>query len=77
MAVSAFSAVLHNLLQNTAFILVSATPGMAIYYPYLALAGIPAGMIVGAAVTLLLGSERLMRALPFKTENRVRQEEET
>lgn len=65
-AVSAACAVVHNLVQNTVFIFVSETPGMAAYYPYLALVGILAGLVVGAGVTLLLRSETIEKAFKHK-----------
>lgn len=53
-AVSLVSAVLHNLTQNIVFCLVSATPQMYVYMPWLALLGIVAGVIVGFAVYFIV-----------------------
>lgn len=39
---------------------------MAAYYPYLALVGILAGLVVGAGVTLLLRSETIEKAFKHK-----------
>ncbi|MBO5772274.1 MAG: Gx transporter family protein [Clostridia bacterium] len=50
LAVSVTSAVLHNLTQNLVYCLSSQTPEMMGYMPYLALAGILAGSVVGLAV---------------------------
>ena len=57
-AVSIVSAICHNITQNVVFCLVSNTPEMFSYMPWLALVGILAGLIVGFAVNLIL------RALP-------------
>lgn len=53
MAVSVAAAVMHNVTQNVVFVLVSQTPQMLAYMPYLALLGILSGAAVGG-VTLLL-----------------------
>lgn len=53
-AISIVSAVLHNLTQNIVFCLVSDTPQMFIYMPWLALLGVLAGIIVGFAVWFIL-----------------------
>ncbi len=60
-AISIVSAVLHNLTQNVVFCLISNTPQMFSYMPWLGLLGIVAGIIVGFAVWFIL------RALPLKT----------
>ncbi|MBQ2723977.1 MAG: Gx transporter family protein [Clostridia bacterium] len=52
-AVSIASAVLHNLTQNLVYCLISQTPEMMGYMPYLALAGILAGTVVGLAVFVI------------------------
>lgn len=57
-AISIVSAICHNITQNVVFCLVSNTPEMFSYMPWLALVGILAGLIVGFAVNLIL------RALP-------------
>lgn len=49
-AVSVVSAVVHNLTQNIVFCLVSNTPQMYVYMPWLAVLGVVAGIIVGFAV---------------------------
>lgn len=59
-AISVVSAVMHNLTQNVVFCLVSNTPQMFSYMPWLALLGIVAGLIVGFAVWLIL------RGIPVK-----------
>lgn len=53
-AVSVVAAVIHNLVQNTIFCLISKTPQMFAYMPYLALIGVLAGLIVGIAVLMIL-----------------------
>lgn len=53
-AISVVSAVAHNLTQNLIFCLVSNTPEMFSYMPYLAVLGVMAGVIVGFAVWLVL-----------------------
>lgn len=60
-AVSVVSAVVHNLTQNIVFCLVSSTPQMFVYMPWLALLGVVAGLIVGFAVWFVL------RTVPLKT----------
>lgn len=57
-AISVVSAICHNITQNVVFCLISNTPEMFSYMPWLALVGILAGLIVGFAVNLIL------RALP-------------
>ena len=57
-SISIVSAICHNLTQNVVFCLISNTPEMFSYMPWLALVGILAGLIVGFAVNLIL------RALP-------------
>ena len=59
-AISVVAAVLHNLTQNLVFCLVSETPEMFAYMPWLALLGVVAGVIVGFAVWFIL------RAVPTK-----------
>ena len=59
-AVSVVAAVLHNLTQNVVYCLVSNTPEMFAYMPWLALLGVVAGIIVGFAVWFIL------RAVPLK-----------
>ena len=53
-AVSVVSAVMHNVTQNVVFCLVSNTPEMFSYMPWLALLGVVAGIIVGFAVWFIL-----------------------
>lgn len=60
-AISVVSAVVHNLTQNIVFCLISNTPQMFSYMPFLALLGVVAGIIVGFAVWFIL------RAIPVKT----------
>lgn len=60
-AVSVVSAVMHNLTQNIVFCLVSNTPEMFSYMPWLAVLGVVAGIIVGFAVWLIL------RTVPLRT----------
>lgn len=57
-AISVVSAICHNITQNVVFCLISNTPEMFSYMPWLAMVGILAGLIVGFAVNLIL------RALP-------------
>ncbi len=57
-AISVISAICHNITQNVVFCLISNTPEMFSYMPWLALVGILAGLIVGFAVNFIL------RALP-------------
>ena len=59
-AISVVAAVMHNLTQNIVFCLVSETPEMFAYMPWLALIGVVAGVIVGFAVWFIL------RAVPTK-----------
>ena len=59
-AISVVAAVLHNLTQNLVFCLISNTPEMFAYMPWLALIGVVAGIIVGFAVWFIL------RAVPTK-----------
>lgn len=60
-AISIVSAVMHNVTQNVVFCLVSNTPEMFAYLPWLALLGVLAGIIVGFAVWFIL------RMIPLKT----------
>ena len=53
-AISVVSAVMHNLTQNLVFCLISDTPEMFAYMPWLALLGVLAGVIVGFAVWFVL-----------------------
>ena len=53
-AVSVMAAVMHNLTQNVVFCLVSNTPQMYLYLPYLAVLGVVAGLVVGFAVFFLV-----------------------
>lgn len=53
MSVSIAAAVLHNIVQNAVYVLVTDTPLMMAYMPYLALIGILSGAIVGAVVALI------------------------
>ncbi len=60
-AVSVVSAVMHNLTQNVVFCLVSDTPQMFSYMPWLALLGVVAGLIVGFAVFFII------KGVPLRT----------
>lgn len=60
-AISIVAAVMHNVTQNVVFCLVSNTPEMFSYMPWLALLGILAGVIVGFAVWFIL------RMIPTRT----------
>ncbi len=60
-AISVVSAVMHNLTQNVVFCLISNTPQMFSYMPWLALLGVLAGVIVGFAVWFIL------RTIPVRT----------
>ena len=53
-AISVVAAVLHNMTQNLVFCLISNTPEMFAYMPWLALLGVVAGIIVGFAVWFIL-----------------------
>ena len=53
-AISVVAAVMHNLTQNIVFCLVSNTPEMFSYMPWLALLGVVAGIIVGFAVWFII-----------------------
>jgi len=66
-AISVVGAVCHNITQNTIFCLITSTPELFAYLPYLALLGIVAGLVVGVAVVFLLKSVPFDRFLP--TEN--------
>lgn len=59
-AVSVVSAVIHNLTQNIVFCVVSSTPQMYVYAPWLALLGVVAGLIVGFAVHFIV------KGLPYR-----------
>lgn len=59
-SVSVVAAVMHNVAQNVVFCLISNTPEMFAYMPWLALVGVVAGIIVGFAVWFIL------RAVPAK-----------
>ena len=59
-SISVVAAVMHNLTQNVVFCLVSNTPEMFSYMPWLALLGVVAGIIVGFAVWFIL------RAVPTR-----------
>ena len=60
-AVSVVAAIMHNVTQNVVFCLVSNTPEMFSYMPWLTLLGILAGVIVGFAVWFIL------RMIPTRT----------
>jgi len=53
-SLSVVGAVMHNVTQNLLFILISQTPLMLSYLPYLTLVGILAGVIVGSAVHITI-----------------------
>ena len=53
-SISVAAAVIHNIAQNTIFCIVTQTPELYAYLPYLALIGVVAGAIVGVAVVLIL-----------------------
>lgn len=53
MAVSIAAAVVHNIVQYSVYVLVSATPEIFMFLPYSALIGILSGAIVGAVVTIV------------------------
>ena len=57
-AISIVSAICHNITQNVVFCLISNTPEMFSYMPWLALVGVLAGVIVG------FGTNLILRALP-------------
>ena len=45
---------MHNLTQNIIYILVSGTPQMVAYMPYLAVAGVIAGLVIGLTARLIV-----------------------
>jgi heptaprenyl diphosphate synthase len=49
-SISVAAAVIHNVMQNLIFIAVSSTKQMLYYMPYLVIAGVLSGVVVGAAV---------------------------
>jgi heptaprenyl diphosphate synthase len=53
-SISVVSAIVHNTVQNVIFCLVTQSPQLFTYLPYLALVGILAGAVVGVAVVLIL-----------------------
>lgn len=53
MAASILAAVMHNATQNAVFVLISQTPLMFSYLPYLMLCGILSGFIVGGVLLLV------------------------
>lgn len=53
-SISIAAAVIHNIVQNTIFCLITQTPELYAYLPYLAVIGIVAGAIVGIACVLIL-----------------------
>lgn len=53
MAVSILAAIAHNMTQTAVFILVSNTPEMVSYMPYMALIGILSGAIIGGVMMLI------------------------
>lgn len=53
-AISVVAAVFHNITQNAVYCLITQSPQMLAYMPYLALAGAAAGLITGYAVYLML-----------------------
>ena len=57
------AAAAHNVTQNTVFCLITSTPEMYAYLPYLAAVGVPAGLIVGVAAALILKSAPFDRFL--------------
>ncbi|MGN0817719.1 MAG: Gx transporter family protein [Candidatus Coproplasma sp.] len=78
MAISVAAAVLHNVTQNVMFVIVSQTPLMFSYMPYLALTGLLSGAIVGGAVMLIFKKVPLSvfeRALGERTSNLNAQED--
>ena len=54
LSVSVAAAVFHNIVQNFVFVLVTKTPQVFAYLPYLAVAGVLSGLIVGAVLLLLI-----------------------
>ena len=57
-AVSVVAATVHNMAQNLLYCLVTGTPRMLLYLPYLALAGVVAGFITGYT------AYRIMKHIP-------------
>lgn len=55
-AISVVGAVVHNITQNTIFCLITSTPELFAYLPYLALIGVVAGLVVGVATVLIVKS---------------------
>lgn len=54
LCISIASAITHNLVQNVVFCLITQTPKVFVYMPYLALLGILSGAIVGLSVELII-----------------------
>lgn len=54
LSISVLSAVSHNLTQNVVFVILSSTPLMFTYAPYLVLLGILSGAFVGGVITVLV-----------------------
>ena len=65
LSVSVAAAVTHNLTQNVVFCLVTHTPELYVYMPYLAIIGVVAGLIVGFAVYLIV---RFVPTRTFQTD---------
>ncbi len=53
MSASIAAAVVHNIVQNAVYVLITSTTLMFAYMPYLALIGVLSGAIVGAVVTII------------------------
>ncbi|MHB1314446.1 MAG: Gx transporter family protein [Christensenellales bacterium] len=53
-AISVTAAVMHNLTQNIIYCVVSRTPQMYAYMPYLALVGVLAGLVIGFTARLIV-----------------------
>ena len=66
-AISVVGAVVHNVTQNTIFCLITDTPELYAYLPYLAVLGVVAGLIVGFAVVLLVKSVPFYKFLSDKS----------
>ena len=64
-SISVCSAVVHNLVQNLVFCLVTSSTYMLAYFPYLGICGVISGIIVGVTLQLTL------RVMPLKLYNQL------
>ena len=69
-AISAVSAVLNSVLQNVVYVIVTSTPSLFLYLPYLVLLGFIAGITVGITCYLIIKflPQKLIDKLSFEGE---------